>query len=241
MGIYLIKFLHTILFLILNVVTIFCLDETNDSLSFKSYFFPKTENKWELRGNFELSIADLPRVVVEEEVSHSPMLGAAIKLESPYNISSAISFQSNYICNYGQFDIKYHLLNSDFSLALGSKVGVWFGHLELDAIRLKSMGWILYPTATMGYDFKKFLLSVELETQHSDLYTYSEDQLLGVIWEPKAGYAAKFTVEQPISGNSVVALSVKLNYSKFYYQSWLSYNTISDYLLYPEFIFSYVL
>ncbi len=237
-----IKFINIIIsFVILNVVSIFCLDEANDSLSFKSYFFPKTDNKWEFRGNWELSVADLPRVVVEEEVSHSPMLGAALKVKSPYNISSALSFQSNYICNYGQLDLKYHLLNSDFSLALGSKIAVWFGHIELDAIRLKSMGWILYPTVTLGYDFKKFLLSAELETQHSDLYTYSEDQLLGVIWEPRAGYAAKFTVEQPFSGTSVVALSVKLNYSKFYYQSWLSYNTISDYLIYPEFIFSYIL
>jgi len=118
---------------------------------------------------------------------------------------------------------------------------MWFGHLEMEGIRLKSYGWIINPTIYYGYDFQDFLLSCEIESQHSRMFTYSEDEYLGTLKDPAAGIGIKFNLEQPLWNDNCVSISLKLNYSKFYYQSWLAFNTIDEFLFYPELIFGFVL
>ena len=111
----------------------------------------------------------------------------------------------------------------------------------MDAIHLKSYGWILNPTILYGFEFKDFVLSTEFETQHSRMFTYSEDEFLGTLRDPDAGFAIRFNVEQPLWDNNSVSISIKLNYAKFYSQSWLTYNTVDEYLFYPEIIFGLIL
>ena len=91
----------------------------------------------------------------------------------------------------------------------------------------------------MGYNFKDFILSMNIETQHSFMLTWSKDASLGKIQTPDAGIGVGFVLEQPLWNNHWVNLGFKVNYAKFYYQSWLSFSTLNEYLLYPEFSFGF--
>lgn len=236
--------IKSIFLIFLAFFAVSVMNATNESMQdslVKYYYSAKVRKPWDLEYIVGLSVSHLPSIVVEEEISQSPMLMFGVKLGMPYNLDFALSFQSNYIANYGLSEFYWNLIDKKFSLSFGAKFALWFGHLEMDAIHLKSYGGILYPSIKMSYDFEKYVISSELESQHSKMATYSEDEFLGTIREPSAGFAARFTIEQPLWSNQIVALSLKLNYAKFYYQSWLSFTTIDEYLLYPEILFAFEL
>lgn len=225
--------------LILSIATTL---KGQDSLYKHDYFYhPRAYNNWDYQFYAGLSVTRLPVVVVEEEISQSPMLNLGFRLGLPWDLNYTMHFNSNYIANYSNFCLYKSFDFGRHTFAIGGKAAVWFGHLQMDAIRLKSYGWILNPTILYGYDFEKFMFSVELESQHSRMFTSSDDVTLGTIREPAAGFAIRFNIEQPLWSNHCVSASIKLNYAKFYYQSWLSFNTVNEYLFYPEIHFGFIL
>lgn len=205
------------------------------------FYFPKEYMKWDYKFFTGVSVSRLPTVVVEEEISQSPMINLGFRIGLPWNISSLWQFNSNYIANYGNTALLWSYTYGRSTLSLGAKFAIWFGHLEMDAIHLKSYGWILNPTIIYGIDFNDFVISADFETQHSKMLTFSEDEYLGAIKEPSAGFAVKLNIEQPLWKDNCISLGIKVNYAKFYYQSWLSFNTIDVYLFYPEIIFGFIL
>ena len=71
--------------------------------------------------------------------------------------------------------------------------------------------------------------------------TQSEDVLLGEFYRPLSAYCLNFSIEQPLWNDHWVLIQIKLNYAKFFYQSWLAYSTVDEYLLYPQFSFGFIL
>lgn len=240
---YLIKMFRTIVQYLsfLTIIYSYCNGEETDSISKQFLFYPKAFNCWQAKFIAGISVSNLPTSIVEEEISYSPMLIGNFRLGLPAGISLVLQMNSNYIATHGYLHLFYCFPIGKFNLAAGAKYSNWFGHLELDAIRLKSWGFILSPVISAGIDFDKFLVSAEFESQHSRLYTYSEDILLGIVSKPLAGFALRLAVEQPFWNDNWAILGIKLNYSKFYYQSWLSYSATDEFFLYPEIIFGFIL
>ncbi len=100
---------------------------------------------------------------------------------------------------------------------------------------------MLNPQFTLGFDFGSMFFSTQFETQHHIFWTYAETEFLGKLKRLDGGFAVKFTAEQVLWNDNWISLSLKLNYAKFYYQSWLSYTTVDEYLFYPEFMFGFIL
>lgn len=207
----------------------------------KYIFHPKALKSFNMHLLLGFSIARLPAVVVEEEISFSPMVFAYYRLGLPLNLSLNIQLNSNYISNHLLGGLKWTFYDTDLSLSFGTNYSVWYGKLKTEGINLETWGTMLSPNVAIGIDFKKFLLSAEVETQYCWFQTYSDDENLGTIKKPAAGYAIKISLEQPLWDNNWLTLALKLNYARFYYQSWLTYTTINEYLLYPELIFGFVL
>jgi hypothetical protein len=203
------------------------------------FFSAKSKPLWNIDYYAGLNLCHLPLVIVEEEISQSPMLCLGARIGLPYRFNFSLGFQSNYIANYGLTELYWSALDSRLNLEIGGKFAIWFGHLEMESIHLKTMGWALYPTIKLGYSFDKATLTADFETQFNRMFTYSEEQYLGRIKNLYSGIGARLTLESPLWNDNVVALSFKMNYTKFFYQAWLSYNTIDEYLLYPEIMFAF--
>lgn len=228
--------------ILLFALLFFCNLSANDTIPDRKYFFyPKQTSVWQGRFFLGFSFTKLPYDIVEEEVSTSPMFISGYRLNFPKKLSLDLQFNTNYIATIGTMGIQWAFLNQRLSMALGGKSSVWFGHLELDAIHLKTMGIVLTPYLKVGMDFRDFLITASFDTQFSYMKTSSEDVLLSEYYLPYSGYSAFFALEQSLWKNNWVALGVKLNYASFYYQTWLSYSALNKYLLYPEFSLCFIL
>jgi hypothetical protein len=224
------KTIISVLFLFLQSYNVFSTD---------FIFSPKRYNKWDVGFSTGVSLAKIPTAISEEEINQSPMLFGYFRLGLPCNISTDIDFQSNYIANYGYISLFWTYEYYNFSLAFGGKFAGWFGHLDLEAIKLKAEGMVLSPFISCGYDFDDLKLSLQFETQTNRMWTQIDDRELGRFENELSGFAVALNIEQPLWHEHWVALRVRMNYTKFFYQSWLSYNTINEKLLFPEFIFGF--
>ena len=213
-----------------------------DSVQVPAYFnFPKAYNNWEYKFLAGISLTKLPTNIVEEEINTSPVAFADFRLGLPLNTDFNIYFASNYISTIGTLGLQYSILNGSVSASIGAKGSMWFGHLDIESIKLKSYGFIIKPQVNLGIDFGDFLLTTSFDVQFNQMYTYAEDSLIAKFNMPKSGYTLKFTIEQPFYHKQWLLLGVGLNYATFYYQSWLSYSAIKQYLLYPEISIGFIL
>lgn len=206
-----------------------------------NYLFPKAYKSWDFHFIAGLSLTKLPTAIVEEEINSSPMLNFGVRLGLPIDLSVFLEVGTNYIANIGHFAVQWSLLNKGISAAVGMRYSAWFGHLEMNAFNIKSSGMIAAPYITSGIDFSDFTLTGELSVESNYLYTTSDNVYLGEWFQPVSGVALKLAIEQPMWNDNYVILAAKLNYSKFYYQSWLSFSIFNEYLFYPEFSFSFIL
>lgn len=216
-----------------------------DSIKIKEnkryYYFPKAYEKYNYSFNTGISITRLPTEVVEEEINTSPVINCNFRLGLPWKLSTDVKFSTNYISTLGGVSVYRSFINKKLSFGIGANTSMWFGHLDMETIKVKSYGVIYSPLLIIGYDFDKFLITITGELNYGFMRTYSNDVLLGNFKQPRSLYSVKASIEQPLWNNHSVILSVKSNYAWFYYQSWLSYSTIDDYLYYPEFSFAFIL
>lgn len=205
------------------------------------FYYPEKYGSYEYHFLSGISVAKLPVIISENEISHSPMLFAGFRIGLPYEITGKIEVSSNYISSIAGLNFGWTFLDDPLLLSFGISVSGWYGHLELDYEDFNSRGWILSPNITLGKSFGNIYLSAIFQSIHSRYYTYSENEFLGIVRDPSAGLVSQFNIEQPLWDDHYVVLGLRVTYSKFFYQSWLSYSTIDDYLIYPEIIFGVIL
>ncbi len=203
-------------------------------------FYPNSFSKWDYKISTGLSITRVPLEITEEEINTLPVINADFKIGLPKKISLLAKLNTNYISNMISIAFQKNVIEKRAILGLGVNTSFWFGHLYQEVIRLNANGFILNPYIIGGYKFNNFYLSCKLENQFSTMRTYSEDAILGRSSQPNSAYSFQFIIEQPLWNNNWVAIGVKLNYAKFYYQAWLTYTAIDEYLLYPEYTFSFI-
>lgn len=203
--------------------------------------FPDPYPLWEYKFAAGLGITKLPTQIVEEEINTSPIVYGSFRISLPLNFSGSVYFATNYISNIGTLGLDFAPITSPIVLSIGARSSIWFGHVEMESIRLKSYGLIFKPLVSAGINFGDLLFTGSFEVQYSTMKTYSEDALLATFKQPNSGYILRFTLEQPLYNNHWVLLGLGLNYSNFYYQSWISYSAIKSYLLYPEIYFGFII
>jgi hypothetical protein len=230
-----IKIAFLFLFFIQNIVF------AQDIVKSKHFIsFPGAYHKWEYKISTGISLTRLPNEIIEEEINTLPTINADFKIGLPLKFMLHSRVNTNYISNMLSLAIQKNIINRKIAVATGVNTSYWFGQLYQDVIRLKAYGFIVNPYIAGGIHFNDIYLSLKFENQFSIMKTSSEDAMLGRSSQPNSAYAIQIIVEQPLWKNNWVALGVKLNYSKFYYQAWLTYTAIDEYLLYPEYSFTFI-
>jgi hypothetical protein len=231
--------IRLIIFLFLLVQNIVC---SQDTMQHKSYiYYPGVYEKGEYKMSIGISLTRLPNEIIEEEINTLPMLNADFNLSLPRKFSFHAKINANYISNMLSLALQKNIIDKKFALAIGLNSSIWYGHLYQDLIRLNAYGAILNPYIIGGIHFKDLYLSLKIENQYSVMKTISEDDaMLGKSFQPNSAYSFQFSIEQPLWNNNWVALGVKFNYAKFNYQAWLTYSAINEYMLYPEYSFTFI-
>ncbi len=231
-----------LIILFLSLLTISTAISAYNEEENKYIYFPKAFNTFELKFAMGLSLTKLPTQIVEEEINSSPSLFFNSRLGLPLNLSLGMDLATNYISNIGTISLDYRLDLDYIYLSAGVNGSMWFGHVEFESIKLKSYGLLYNPIISVGINLdNEILLTTSIETQSGIMSTFSDDSLLATFKQPNSNFIFRISLEQPLWNDNWVCIGVKFNFASFYYQSWLSYSAIKDYLLYPEFYFGFIL
>ncbi len=187
-----------------------------------------------------VSLTRLPNEIIEEEINTLPMLNVDYKMGLPLKFMLHAKLNSNYISNMGSLAVQKSIFDRKFALALGVNSSYWFGQLYLNNIRLNASGYLFNPYISGGIHIKDLYLSLKIEDQFGSMKTYSDDVFLARSPQPNSAYSFQISIEQALWNNNWVALAVKFNYAKFNYQAWLTYSAFNNYLLYPEYSFTFI-
>ena len=213
-------------------------DSTGD---FDYLFFPRVKPNWTSSYVVGIGVTKLPTPVVEEEINTAPNILANYRLDLPFNFTFDAHLATNYISNLISTGLQFHVLNGGFVFSFGASINAWYGYANFESIKLKSYGFMGKPFVSAGIDFGEMLVTATAELQYGKMYTFSEGKKLAEFNQPNSSYTFKLIIEQPLWKKNCVVLGLGLNYATFYYQSWLSYSAIQEYLLYPEFYFGFII
>lgn len=210
--------------------------ERNDS-SREFICFPKALAPWKFVKTVGFTLAYIPKLISEEEINHSPLLDVNMRLGFPYNFSALARVSTIGITNHFLVGGQWSHSIDTFSFALGFDFAYWFGFFRRPDFDVVASGTMDYPFIAFGFDFDDFFVSIKAEAQ---IVTFSEtfvgDASVGGIERELAGFSVTYSLEQPFWKNTYVMQGVRISYTKFFYQSWISFSTIDRYVLYPEFI-----
>jgi hypothetical protein len=208
-----------------------------DTSSREYIYFPKELPTWKFVKTLGFTLAYIPKIISEEEINQSPLIDFNMRLGLPYNFSanariSTIGVTNNFLIG-GQWN---HSFNN-FSFAIGFDFAYWLGFFHRSDFDVVANGTMNYPFISFGFDFDDFYVSLRTEAQ---IVTFSEtfigDASVGGIQRDLAGFIITYALEQPFWKNTHVVQGVRLSYTKFFYQSWISFSTIDRYIFFPEFI-----
>jgi len=205
------------------------------------FYFPRAYRVWEYNTAVGVNVTKIPMEIAEEEINISPMAKAEFRIGLPEPFGMTLGIKGNYISNMGTLGVYWNAPVEGVALSAGVKTGMWFGHLESHYFDLKTFGINLHPGVSAGVAFDDVCVSVTADVQYGYLSTSSNDYLLIEEYYPHSAYSMGVVIEQPLWNDQWVALGAKLTYARTYHQSWLSYSTIRQYLLYPELSFGFIL
>lgn len=203
--------------------------------------FPKPIQEGDFRFSIGIGVTRLPNQVVEEEINYSPTL----QLDSRYgltdNLSLIGSLNSNYITNNLNLGSFWSTASHHLYFSFGLQVSGWYSHLNVDAIKLNTYGFTFSPRISVGYNLFNFNTTFQIESHHHIFWNYLEKEYLGSTKIIDGGFSMNLVTEQTFIDNINTIIAMKFHYTKFYYQSWLAYSVIDEYLFYPEFYLGVIL
>jgi hypothetical protein len=231
-------FLYLLVFLLIPINTLFCINSSLDTL--ESYVsFPKPYKEYEFNSSVGLSLTVLPRSVFEDAVSQLPMIYYKIRYGLPYNLSLTGKVSTIYYTNQASIGIMWSYQLNDFYLALGYECGQWYGFMNSEGLLIKSRGSLNYPSISIGHKIDKAKLTLKGELLIQTQKTAVDGEAIGKTFDGVTGFSTAFIVEQPLWNTHFVLGEFKLNFTKFHYQTWLSYSTFDTLIIYPEIIFGF--
>jgi hypothetical protein len=230
--------LYLMFFLLIPINSLFCINNNNDTL--QSYVkFPKPYKDYEFNSSAGLSLTVLPRSVFEDAVSQLPMVYFKLRYGLPYNLSLTGKVSTIYYTNQASIGIMWSYQINDFYLSLGYEWGQWYGFMNSEGLLIKSRGSLNYPSISFGHQIDKVLLTLKGELLIQTQKTAVDAEAIGKTFDGVTGFSTAFIVEQPLWNNHFVLGELKLNFTKFHYQTWLSYSTFDTLIIYPEIIFGF--
>ncbi len=204
-------------------------------------FFPKSFVTNGFQSSIGISITRLPLQIVEEEINYSPTLNFDCRYSLSESFSLIGSFNSNFITNQINIGSIWSSTYDDFSYYIGAITSGWYSFLNTESIKLNTYGITITPRISVGYNFHNLLASVQLESHHHIFWNYLEKEYLGSTKILDGGFSMNFITEQRFINNLNLVLALRLHYNKFFYQSWVAYSFLDEYLFYPEFYFGILL
>ncbi len=233
-----IKYIRILIVFLLLPLSLF--SQSQDTI--KSWiFYPESYKPYDFHISIGATLTKLPKEIVEEEIDQLPMLDIHWRFGLPWNFSIIGRLSTIYLTNQFSVGLKLSKQFDKLSLGASAEWGLWYGIMKSNGFDVSSRGFVNHPSFFIGYKFDELLFTTKTEVIIQSQKTWADKQMIGDIDNRFAGIGVSFLIEQPLVKNHNVLFGMKFNYTKFYYQSWLSFATFDEYVLYPELMLGYIL
>jgi hypothetical protein len=191
--------------------------------------------------NLGVAFSLLPAPIVLQEIP-APTVDLQYKRGLTHDFSLFGNFSTNYFTNIIIVGAQYNTGEDGVSFAAGNGIVGFAGYMDLGGEFDKNTAAAIadVPMVRMGHKFERVTVSLMVA---ADYVLYSATKI-GAFEEK--GLSSRFNdifftlaFEQPFFGNQRVSTGVSVTYSRTPYQIWIMYNVFDQYLVIPEFFFSF--
>jgi hypothetical protein len=217
---------------------IFLIALTNLSILFSqdnNFFLEDMETNSDPNLFVGLSIMQLPKELVRDEISQIPMVEISYRYDIDNNFSLLSSVSSCYIINTLSLEANYKVNYKKFSLSLGNELKYWFSQLQMSGFDVTTNGLINTPNISAGYDFGDFKITARAEANYflNNNFNFGSSNVSKSSFY-LMGSSISFYLEQPVFQNSDFLLGAQLAMSEPSYQVWVAEPTSNDWVLIPK-------
>ena len=209
--------------------------------SIRYYYEPLPLRSGQSVMNLGLSLSLLPAPIVEQELP-APAIDWQFKYGFNSNFSLYSSLSTNIFTNALFGGLQYNNGDEKFSYSAGAAVGMFAGFFDLGGEFDKNSAAAVAIIPSLRFGRRFGLLGVSLSFHAS--YVLYADTHVGSL-EDK-GLRSRFNdiyvtlaLEQPFFGRTSISTGLSVTYSRTPYQIWMLYNVFDQYLVIPEFFFSF--
>lgn len=202
---------------------------------------PHVFKPYELISSVSVSFTRLPIDWVEASID-APIIQISNKLGFPAGFSLESSFQTIYVSNQFRIGPHWNAEVGRFSFAVGIDAGLLLGSMKISGFNNKATGWMIYPTASIGFTANKiaFTISAERNTLQS-LKISSGDAVTSDFKNFKSGQTVSVYIEQRLWKKHVLILGFLSNFQKFYFPAWPAFSAFNKRYYIPQFFIGLVL
>jgi len=191
--------------------------------------------------NLGLSFSLLPAPIVEQEIP-APAIDLQFKHGFSPHLSGYGSLSTNFFTNVLIGGLQYNIGDEDLSFSVGDGLAFFAGYLDLGGEFDKNTAAAIadVPVLRIGHKFESVALSISMAVT----YVLYADTHVGSLEDKGLRYRVNdiyFTLafEQPFFGRTCISTGISVTYSRTPYQIWMLYNVFDQYLIIPEFFFSF--
>lgn len=197
--------------------------------------FPAPYDAGRLQWSAGLSLAIMPRAVVEEEIRQIPMIDASVRYGLPSGLSLTGAFSTIYLTNVATAGLHWSFALGDVQASIGDNVSYWFGTATMQGFDTQVMGLVTVPGVSAGMDLDGSLVTLRSEllvpiAQH----TYFGSASVGRVKPEIAGVVQSVTLEQDLWRGTFLSFEFRAHYARPNYQLWLAFAVQDRWLFYPE-------
>lgn len=199
-----------------------------------STYFQQSE-KSKFNYSLGLSMTQLPRSVMGEEVGQIPMLNFGSEYNINEHSSLSLKLASCYLSNFTSLGYSRKFYTNKYTFSLNDELGCWFGVAKMSGFNSNAFGIMNTPkvnvkTNNIGLNFSL--------SSGANFSLYSNASFNGTEMENNVckfkGAFVSLSAEQPLYSNVSVELTLKMNYTELSHHAWLVFSEKSNKYLMPE-------
>lgn len=182
-----------------------------------------------------ISITNVPKDIVEEEINRFPFLDVHCVFPLPLHFALTGHLNTMILTNRVSMGLRWGYQIDKLALTLGNDFAFLYGFVTLEGFDNSINSWLFYPNINLGYDFGDFQFIAKAEMEYlTSQSTYAGDIAVTDSRNRRNGYAFSGIIEQPFYGKQKLAIGLKISYSDFVYQAWPAFETFKRILITPE-------
>ncbi len=224
---------------ILSIIFVFLLIQFSNLISEEDWIaFPKSYKDPNLSVSTGLGFSKLPKIIGEDMVQQVPILNFDIRYGSYYDFSLLMNIKTVFITNHFSAGLMWSFDIGHWSFGLENSFAFWYGFAEFGGMDASASGFVDYPALNIGYNHNDLYISMKFDASYATLLNRKVGSIsVDESKDKVTSVSASLNIEQPYLKNQFIFLGFKLNYSRYFYQSWVAFATNKSWLVIPEFQF----